>query len=477
MVKGQQNTYRTGDRVWVLIPLGDYNNQKTIISRQVGDVGDSFVYISPLENFVRLTEDIVPNTSKGTYGLKTNNFRVTTNSSGKTTVTKNDSKLIASIDMTKAGAADIGGFSAFGVSAKFKTDVAGLEIMRGNYGLHFEIKSSKEELVGTTNGGQKQLNVPVTDHLYLQCNDMWGNPYGYDMFLEQSKMFEINNPGNTKIQKINIYFFQTYDEHDTNIKKDAVGAMQNGKFVNINQLDVAIPEEDNLFVQNVSIYFGHTVDNLKTSAYLYSQNSPNFIIKDNIAADINDKTLVAKFIHTDDNGKKYILNSLGNNTVYQQLLKTGSLPTEFKVRWYAYNPLATKNDLRAGSGWDDITYKISSDSTNNCLQIDKYGTYTSFRKTGVAYTDTERTFRLNDADAGYEKFKVAFILYDSGLRGTTAPTDEDYAVANGIINATSGYTDEQKQEAQTTIDRYNSFQQEIRYWSSEVQFINGDDQT
>ena len=127
VARGLENAYRTNDRVWVLIPQGDYNRDKIIISRQVGDVGDSFVYVSPLESFVRLTEDLIPNTSKGQYGLKTNDTEY--------------SVKIASINMNATGAVDINGLSAFGVSAKFKTDLAMQEVMRGNYGLHIIINS------------------------------------------------------------------------------------------------------------------------------------------------------------------------------------------------------------------------------------------------------------------------------------------------------------------------------------------------
>lgn len=348
---GEANSYRTGDRVWVLIPLGDYNNQKTIISRQVGDVGDSFVYISPLENFVRLTEDLIPNTNKGEYGLKTNNFTIITNEESVVLgIDKNDSIKIAHLDMTDANAVDIDGFSAFGVSAKFKTDLSTSEVVRGNYGLHFVIHSIKEEVIGSESGKQESIDREAVDSVYLQCQDMWGNPYGYDMYFEQSKMFEINDPGMTKITNIDIYFFQTYEENDIHIT-DPVMEMNGGKFVNINNAMVAVPEENNLFIKDLSLYFGHTADTLGSGVYLYSQNNPNFFVKDDNPEDINDKTLVTKFVYRDSaTGKNYVLNSLGNNSVYQQLLESKTLPGEFTVRWYIYNPKTTVNDLRAGSG-------------------------------------------------------------------------------------------------------------------------------
>ncbi len=460
---GEPNAYRTRDRVWVLIPLGDYNNQKTIIGRQVGDVGDSFVYISPLENFVRLTEDLVPNVNKGEYGLKTNDTKY--------------SIPIASINMEADNAVDIAGFSAFGISAKFRTDMAVSQVVRGNYGLHLVVTSVKEEIIGTESGSQYVTHSPVVDNLYLQCIDMWGNPYGYDMFFEQSKMFEINDPGRTRIKDIKVYFFQTYDSEDKTIT-DEIDAINRGKFVDINHLNVPVPEENNIFVKELSIYFGHTADNLNTNAYLYSQNSPNFIVKDNNPEDINDKTLVAKFIHKADDGKNYVLNNLGDNPIYQQLLKSGSLPDKFKVRWYVYNPKSTINDMRAGSGWDDITDFIPGSSANRCLRITDYGSYEDIEKDNTLYTDTNRTFRLDDANAGYEKFKVAFILFDSGLDGKTAPGEQEVAEANAAIQNIGGtYSPEEQEAAQQVLDDYEIFQKEVRYWSQEVVFQNGDDQT
>ena len=112
------------------------------------------------------------------------------------------------------------------------------------------------------------------------------------------------------------------------------------------------------------------------------------------------------------------------------------------------------------------------------MQIDKYGTYKGITKTGAVYTDTNRTFRLNDANAGYEKFKVAFILFDSDLDGKTAPTEQDFAEANAVVK-NPDYADDsaEKKAAQKVIDDYELFQKEVRYWSQEVVFQNGDDQT
>ena len=535
VAKGEANAYRTNDRVWVLIPQGDYNNQKTIISRQVGDVGDSFVYVSPLESFVRLTEDLIPNTSKGQYGLKTNNGWHYDSDTGECVIDKGENTRyvkIASIDMNADGAVDINGLSAFGVSAKFKTDLSMQEVMRGNYGLHIVINSTKEEITGLVEGKQVKEDIQKVDHLYLQCNDMWGNPYGYDMFFEQSKMFEINDPGRTKINNIDVYFFQTCSDEDPRNQADVEGAILAGKFVNINQQEVPVPEEDNLFVKELSMCFGYTADNLNTGAYLYSQNSPNFYIKDGNQEDINDKTLVAKFIYRDGTGKTYILNNLGDNPTYKQLLDSNILPGKFKVRWYIYNPQSTENDLRAGAGWEEITdlssvqiainasasnvaddnelitvirkYKKMSGRTGlvppevietvrayndsriqftssddyNCIRVDGYGSYTGFTKDGAIFTDTNRTFRLNDPDAGCEKFKVAFILNDNGLSGLVTPTDEEAGEAKAVIqNIDNTYNQAQIDAAQKVLDDYEAFQNEVRYWSQEVQFINSDDQT
>ena len=52
--------FNVGANVYVQIPQGDFNQQKTIIGKKVSAESESVTWISPLNNFVDITGNILP---------------------------------------------------------------------------------------------------------------------------------------------------------------------------------------------------------------------------------------------------------------------------------------------------------------------------------------------------------------------------------------------------------------------------------
>ena len=376
--------------------------------------------MSPLDRFVQLTGNIIPNPIPET-GLITNQrmHQISAQDEGPfyTTV------LLANLNESQDSVGDkfsqlVNGFDRFGISAKFRTNLSNLQVLHGNYGLKITITFTSE----VAKNGEK-YNVQSENVVYLQVDDMFGNPFAYDTYFTQEKMFEVANALNTKIENIKIEFFE-----EDKTWWDALG----------NQLDpVADPINNipNLFVKDVALYFGTAAENAANKVYLYSNSSAKFDVRDSYQDldEYNTKTLETKFVYQAIDNNYYTINGFGANTTYAQLLEN-DLIDPIIVRWYKFHQQYDVDDDRAGAGWEDVTDEGST-------------------------TDLIRDFILNNPNVPFEKFKVAFIMNDCG-HGFEVINEDD--------------TQTEKDRKQAANDEFNS---ETRYWSDELQFLNGDDQT
>lgn len=55
----QDTNYRIGQNVWVLIPEGDYNKDKLIISKYTKDDASPYVYVDPMHSFANVTGNVL----------------------------------------------------------------------------------------------------------------------------------------------------------------------------------------------------------------------------------------------------------------------------------------------------------------------------------------------------------------------------------------------------------------------------------
>lgn len=222
---GAVNAYQTGDKVWVLIPKGDYNKQKIILSKNIAINAEETI---PSTSYQEQIPDIVDPSYKNEYSLLTN---------GNTY-----SILLFEYTLNRS---DISmGCNGINVTAKFKTDIANLQILRGNYGLC---------IVCTIDDDGDDLE----ETFYLDCRHMWGNPYEMPVFFEQNSPFSIDLASAGYLKHIKVFFFQTYCPQDDTISSIAKVKNSN-KFVDVNGNNVD-PNglSNNLFVKDLEISLGY----------------------------------------------------------------------------------------------------------------------------------------------------------------------------------------------------------------------------
>ena len=156
-----ENTkYRNGQNVWVLIPEGNYNNEKKIIGKHIGDSSTPYVWVDPMDSFANMTGNVLTG-NKDFDGIK--NDGLVANYSAPVDIftglpigpnreirpnapigTQLDTK---AIDLNKTNInpnISLAGYDRMGISAKFRTSFGSLDPIAGGYGLLFVIKTKIE---------------------------------------------------------------------------------------------------------------------------------------------------------------------------------------------------------------------------------------------------------------------------------------------------------------------------------------------
>lgn len=191
--------YKSGDSVYVNVPLGDFSNDKFIIGKQNNNTQQAYNYVEPFDKIIDLSGNL--NSKLDEVGLVAN---------GMTYL-----KEIATITLDEP----IKNMTWLGLKADFRSMVS--EAVAGSYGIVLELSPVN---------GDKRCR--------LDSSDMFGIPYNFMTNSTQQMIYPIQNI--EKITEIKISFYQQSDF--TNIK---------GK-----KIEIYDGQPDNLFVSNIYLCYG-----------------------------------------------------------------------------------------------------------------------------------------------------------------------------------------------------------------------------
>ena len=196
------NNLREGNSVLVNIPNGDFNMQKTIIGKQTATNTQPFIYTAPLETMIKVDTGFTADMNENANKLLAND-------------PDERSKHLFTIEgKNESGADNFIGFTRLGISADFKSWFAGYEVMSGQYGLKIFIKTKE------TNTSGEEVKSRIYE-LTLSNDDMYGNPYNFESYFSQEKVFDISDinitagqttsvPANVTVKSSNCWIYGTY---------------------------------------------------------------------------------------------------------------------------------------------------------------------------------------------------------------------------------------------------------------------------
>ena len=298
-------TYDLQESVYVTVPNGDYANQKIIKGRYVADKVQPYNYISPFGSFIDVSSNLISIASHE-FGLLANEGYL-------------DSEvLIWEKELEQAD-----GYDRLGIQGQFRSWLSALAPVSGTYGLRLKVLCATPFTSQTEEVGYYEYI------LELNSNDMYGNPYAFEDYYTQEKVFDITAFEN--IKKLSLYFFQSGDFKD--IK---------GNLIPYKSVDEDFEElyTDNLFVKDPYICLGYDLDSFKNDrVLLYTFNSKTYNVE--ASNSLNQKEIKIRWIYKNNN------QVIGIN-------EANELPKGAIVHWYRY---VLKDDIfnnLAGNFWQEI---------------------------------------------------------------------------------------------------------------------------
>lgn len=328
-------TLNINDNVLVSIPSGDYRLQKTILNKVMFDeTSTTLNYISPLDNMLKFTDNIIDSFTpitpmqNGAFGLLANDVG-----------NKNIAKIIYSIPWE-----NFSGFDRLGVSANFQTRLNQYNIISGNYGIQFLFYSD----------GKK--NDVITFN--FDTSDMNGNPYHFDGFFNQSKLFDISKLEN--IKRLDIVFYQESNFIDEN--NELIPYQTEADLI------ANIPSEkmnNNIFMKDLKIYLGYSLSEFNGDSVKIS--TPNYTSYNKL----DTQTEVA-------GGKRFLnlrwIHQIGENE-YVSFTNDDVAKNNIKIYWlrYALNQNRSElTEIAGGTNWtmDNIAQSRNRDVFQSEFQPD-----------------------------------------------------------------------------------------------------------
>lgn len=363
----ETTTYRNNTVVYVTIPNNDYDNDKIITGKKVkGSDVEPFIYNFPFNSLVDVTGNLIPQ-DEDEGGLLANLPAIYYTPYYGTVDTSNYSNYYIQTDTGEyipATSANEGmyyekntdgtscviceeyfdtpytGFTRLGLQAQFQAWLQQSECAEGNYGLRLTVRFEPD--VGVTQEEQD----PIIKVLYLDTNDMIGNPYAFESFFNQEAVFDITNLGG--ISYIKLEFFQD------------PGTFKNTKGQEIEYLDdFGNLLLSNLFVKDCRICLGYSLDSYNTEfVQLISFDKTTY--SSAAGDDANKKNIMLKWVHIDEDGNQI---QMGEDSPY-----------EYEIRWYRYILGEPSADAYSGPGWTPPShernierFKISDDQFSATL--------------------------------------------------------------------------------------------------------------
>lgn len=354
-------SYEEGDSVYMTVPNGDYTQQKIIIGKYVAENDKPFVFQTPFETIVDTTGNLITDKVISTTGLIANN-------------PMEESITLWEKDFREENI-PTGGYTRLGIQGQFRSWLAELDCVQGNYGLCLELGCQKDmnssELANynkaidfiNTNGQlvkenteaisyiEKTLGIELTEEfwnaensalqveylcskrdliyrisyqLFLSSNDMYGDPFNFQSFYQQEKVFDISSIGTITYMRLKFYqrpntFFDK--------KKELIPYKDDFEML-------LLP---NLFTKDTYICLGYDISEFDNDAItLFTTNSSTY-----------------SSVNTDEeNEKKVSLRWFHDNQAYEMADELNC-----EVRWYHYALGAPAPDNYAGVYWQRVNDK------------------------------------------------------------------------------------------------------------------------
>lgn len=397
-------TYRKNNNVYVQIPGGDWNQQKIIVGKKNDKIEEPYIYTSPFSQLVdisgNLINSVIPAKETGLVANGDIEFIPLWgyNLESSDTIYSEKGKVHS-------------GYTRLGISAGFRSwlnpfytedDGISRQVIKGEYGLHLIIQTEEDS---TTN--EESAKTQVYD-LYLNCADMNGNPYNFESFYVQQKVFDISAIG--KIKSLKLEFYQN------------AGSFQDVEGKRIPSKDfLGNSIEPNLFANDIYITLGYDVSEFDEElVQIYTLDSTTYSATINDPT-VNHKNISLRWIH------KF------NNDIFQSVNENDNL--QYNVYWYRYELGHSSADNYSGVYWKYLSTQSFDKDGNIIYQVEDeiWKKYSGEVQRAPSFFST---WLLPDTTMAEERVKAIIVYNGKPYRSNILTfTNDNNVIDKGTIEA------------------------------------------
>ncbi len=253
----ETTTYEVNESVYVVVPNGNFDNQKLIRGRYVADSdGEAYNYVSPYNKFVSKTDNIIdnPSTRKELVANYDPTISYIPEAKGPSavvgwTVNQDNIRKINNFD-----------YDVVYLAANFKSllgmMVSNRQINTGDYGLILQMT-----LGYLDSKGNKQYD---TQNFVLSVEDMNGNPYDFETFYLQEEIYKLDSKytkNGLEISNVTVTFFQGLK---SGVRSNPIVFTDSEGHDIPWYIDETHTLDPNLFAQDVVLKFGYEQEKIST---------------------------------------------------------------------------------------------------------------------------------------------------------------------------------------------------------------------
>jgi hypothetical protein len=171
-------------------------------------------------------------------------------------------------------------------------------------------------------------NAHITE-MYLNSSDMYGDPYNFQSFFEQEKVFDISSL--KAIYGMTLFFYE----------KSATFLTAKGEQIPY-RTKVGGKVPPNLHTKDPYICLGYDLSNFDSEqAILFTTDGSTYKTKDNVSIADNQKFIRLRWLHLFENGNIGVVSESSNLSDYE-------------IRWYKFRMGAPSADEYSGVYWDRV---------------------------------------------------------------------------------------------------------------------------
>lgn len=278
---------------------------KVIAGRDVTNEEKPFKYISPIDSIIPITDNLCDTNITGE--LLANDSTIESEQ-----IIRMENGTVTCLVANLINSAANSGLNRLCISADFRSYLRELGAVTGQYGLKVLIHNDEDKIY----------------ELILNCADMYGNPYQFDIEYNQSKIFDISSIN--RIKKMSLYFYQDGQFKDSE-----------GNFIPCyfdNGIFGKEKLKNNIIVNNIKIYLGYDVNDFKEDTLvLYTPDTLTYHYKTS-----NSKKIYLRWIRKNENGKFYVVNDSNFDT------------NLYSIKWFQYQKGAHNIDKYGGVDWAQV---------------------------------------------------------------------------------------------------------------------------